>query len=281
MSDFNSTLGIRLGATVLAGILALATVASLIATIIATLTSSPEPPLPQSGDFPYAQTLIATSIIVVPLLLAPLMFHSRGFAVVLPPAPALPRLLAATGLTWLAMGSTGVANSFLQIALGDSQFEGLGVTDRQMMFLAFNAGVSEEAAYLAAPSGLLFLAGSLLNHWRDRTGKRLIPQRTLWIASATAGPVILLAGRATGHLYQGSASAILGVVWGASLIAIFVWVRSIWPLMLGHVIYDLPVHFDSWPELISYHVIAPALISVFAIVLIRRTGRHQNFMDRA
>lgn len=268
--------GFRLGATMVVAIIALATFASLIITIIITLTTTSEPPLPEPGSIRYSQTAITTGVILLPVLLAPFTYYGQGFAASLPSAPRTTRLIAATGLTWFAMGVTGVANPWLQHMLGQAQFDGLNVTDSQMVFLAINAGLAEEAAYLAVPTGLLFLIGSLLNLWRTRRSRAPFPARTLWLIAAIIGPALVLTGRASGHLYQGTASAVVGIVWGAALIAVFVWARSVWPVMFGHIIYDLPVHYSSWSGLISHHVIAPAVISALALLWVHHSSKSKH-----
>lgn len=268
--------GFRLGATMVTAMIALATFASLIITIITTLTATSEPPLPESEGIPYSQTAITTGVILLPVVLAPFTYYGQGFGNSFPRPPRPTRFVAATGLTWFAMGTTGVANPWLQHMFGQAQFEGLNVTDSQMIFLAFNAGLAEEAAYLAVPTGLLFLIGSLLNLWRTRRGRAPFSPRALWLVAAIIGPALVLTGRASGHLYQGTASAVVGIVWGAALIAVFVWARSVWPVMLGHVIYDLPVHYNSWGGLISHHVIAPAVISTLALLWVHHSSRSKQ-----
>lgn len=265
--------GLKFAATILAGIISLSLVFALIATIITTITADPTGPLPDTGSFPYATTAATTLIFLTPVLLAPWMHYGQGFAASMPRRPRAPLFIAATGLTWFAMGTTGVAHPWIEHALGQPQFEGLNITDGQMIFIAFNAGLGEEATYLAAPTGLIFLLGSLINLWLTHRHQQPISAQKLWTLAAIVGPGLVLAGRATGHLYQGEVSALLGLTWGATLAVIFFWVRSVWPLMLGHIIYDLPVHYETWAELISHHVIAPAIISIAALFWVRYAKR--------
>lgn len=272
--------GFRIGVTILVAIVSLSTVAGLIITIIITLTAESVAPVHASGNIPYAETAVTTLLLLAPVLLSPWMYYGQGFAASPPQPPRLAYLVAATGLTWFAMGATGVANPWVQYMLGQTQFSGLNVTDHQMTFLAITAGLGEEAAYLATPTGLLFLIGSLSNFWLVHNNRRPISAPRLWLLSAICGPALVVVGRISGHLYQGQASAILGLVWGVALAVIFFWVRSVWPLMLGHIIYDLPVHYDSWIGLISHHVIAPAIISVLGLIWVRR-AKHASSNKQA
>lgn len=264
--------GLRLGATISAAIIALSIVGVLISSsLVALFSGSPTEPDMKSAGVDYGATLVTSLLILAPVVVSPWAFYGQGYGAALPASPVTPRFVAATMLAWLAMGATGVANPWVQHLFGQPQFSGLGVDDAQMTFLALNAGVTEEAAYLAAPTGLLFLLGSLLNLWRAHRGRARFPHRSLWLVAAIFGPMLVLVGRASGHLYQGTASAMLGVVWGAALVAVFVWARSVWPVMLGHIIYDLPVHYSSWGGLISHHVIAPAVIAAVCLIWIHRS----------
>lgn len=261
---------------VLSGGIVAATLLSSFITLAVPSDGATEPvPLPSPG-----MVAATTGVFVAPVVMSLLIPHGDGFAARVPPFPAAARFIAAAALTWLAMGAVGVANPWLRYLFGLPQFEGLGVSDRQMVLLAFQAGISEEAAYLAIPAGLAWLIGCVVNRCREKHGRAPCSRATLWAISATVGPAVVLVGRASGHLYQGGMSAVLGVAWGAALIAIFVWVRTVWPLMLGHVVYDLPTSYPTWSGLIAHHVIAPAVIAVVALALIQR-AKHRTKRESA
>lgn len=264
--------GIRLAATLavlMVSLLPLGAIVATTATGIAGGESGESGLTP--GALPHAAIVATTSLMLMPVLLAPLASHSAGFGARLPGKPRAPRFLAAAALTWLAMGVVGVANPWIRYALGDEQWTGISaarpISDSEMTFLAVNAGLAEEASHLAVPAGLIYMLGSLLNTYRRRHGKAVIDNRRLWLLAATVGPGLALASRAAGHLYQGHVSAVLALVWGSALIAVFLWVRSIWPIMLGHFIYDIPVDYGSWPALIAHHVGVPAILAGTGLAL--------------
>lgn len=265
--------GLRMAVTVQVASVSLGVVGALcmasVITVLGGTEGVTEAPA-DGGSVAYGPTVAATFIFVFPVLLAPLALHGTGFAAALPQGPRAARFIAAAALTWLAMGATGLANPWVRRLLGQEQFSGLGVADHDMVFLAINAGIGEEAAYLAVPTGLVWMVGSILSARRSRRGATGASPERLWTIAAVIGPAAVLAGRATGHLYQGSVSALGGIVWGVALAAVFYWARSIWPLMLGHVLYDLPTSYTTWSGLIAHHIMTPAVIACVALLLARR-----------
>lgn len=275
--------GLRLGVTLWAAIIALSAVVTLVSSSLVTLLSGSAPsPSPSDGGIAYRSTIATSLLLLAPVVLSRWSFYGEGYGASLPRPPVVPRFIAGVMLTWFAMGATGVANLWLRVLVGQDQFSGLGISDKTMVFVALNAGVTEEAAYLAAPSGLLFLALSLVSQWKKRRGQAPLSPRSMWLSAAMIGPALVLVGRVSGHLYQGPVSAIMGAAWGAALIATFVWARSVWPVILGHIIYDLPVHYSSSYGLISYHVIAPAVMAGICLIWLRvtqeRTRRGESLL---
>lgn len=243
------------------------------------------PPAANAGydfaDLQVGLTLTTTLLVLTPLFLVIGTPAARGYGTALPRRPRTLHFLTAAALAWLAMGATGVANPWLRYAFGQEQWEGFTngaspITDGQMVFLAINAGLSEEALYLALPTGTIYLLGSAMNLWRKRTDRTPIVASRLWGISAILGPALVIVGRGSGHLYQGTMSAVLGLMWGLALAAVFFWVRSVWPVMLGHAIYDLPVHYGSWAGLIAHHVITPAVIAGLGAALLWRARRRRS-----
>lgn len=225
------------------------------------------------GALPYAEITANTLLLLLPVALAPLALHGgAGFGARMPRRPKGPRFLTAAALTWLAMGATGVANPWIRVALGHDTWTGVSstqpISDREMTFLAVTAGLGEEAAHLAVPAGFVYMLGALASWVRQRHGHQGLTQRRLWMLAATLGPGLALSTRAAGHLYQGPVSAVLAIVWGAALAGVFLWARSIWPIMLGHIIYDIPTHYGTWPALIAHHVLVPALLAVLGLAVI-------------
>lgn len=229
------------------------------------------------GALPYAELTANTLLVLLPVLLAPLALHGTGFGARIPRRPRGPRFLTATALTWLAMGATGVANPWIRAALGHDIWTGVSstqpISDPEMTFIAVTAGLGEEATHLAIPTGFAYLIGVLVNLVRERQGRPLVPAGRLWLMAATIGPGLALSGRAAGHLYQGPVSAVLALAWGAALAGVFLWARSIWPIMLGHFIYNIPVHYDSWAATIAHHVLAPAMLVVLGLIALRVSPR--------
>lgn len=225
------------------------------------------------GSLPYVQIAVTTLLLLSPVLISSLTPFRKHYGARLPSRPALPRFLAAAALTWVAMGATGVANVWVRHWIGHDSWTGVSATreisDSEMLFLAVNAGLGEEAAYLALPFGATYLVAHGLNHALSHFGRPVIPARHLLVAASVVTMVFSATHRFTGHLYQGEVSALSGIVWGLALALVFIWVRSIWPLMVGHFIYDIPTNYETWPALISHHVIAPAVISVLALVWVR------------
>lgn len=224
------------------------------------------------GALPYVEITANTLLLLLPVLIAPLALHGAGFGATMPRRPKGPRFLTAAALTWLAMGATGVANPWIRAALGHDTWTGVSstqpISDPEMTFLAINAGLGEEAAHLAVPAGFVYMIGALVNRVRQRQGRSLMAQRRLWVLAATIGPGLALSARAAGHLYQGPVSAVLALVWGAALVGVFLWARSIWPIMLGHFIYDIPTHYTSWTALVAHHVIVPALLAALGLIVL-------------
>lgn len=265
--------GIGYASTLVVIVLSLLTAMTVVGKIVVGFAggSSGESGLPP-GALPHVQIFAATLLVLLPVLIAPLAHHSAGFGARLPARPRAPRFLTAAALTWLAMGACGIANAWIRHFLGHEQWTGISsthtISDSEMTFLAVNAGLGEEAEYLAVPIGLVYLAGSLLNLRRERHGKLLLTPNRLWLISVIIGGGIALIARGAGHLYQGPVSAVLALVWGAALAAVFLWVRSIWPVMLGHFIYDIPTNYDSWPALIVHHIVAPAVLAALGGVIL-------------
>ena len=129
------------------------------------------------------------------------------------------------------MGTTGVANPWINTWLGNDQWTGVSasqeITDPEMRILAITTGITEEAAHLAIPAGLTYLTGSAINAYRTYHGRTPIPHRTLWLTTILATMTFGAFTRFAGHLYQGTTSAALAVVWAAALAAVFFWVRSV------------------------------------------------------
>lgn len=232
------------------------------------------------GSLPYFQMILTTLLLLSPVMVAFLSPFQSQYGARLPSTPALPRFIAAASLAWLAMGVTGVANPWVRHWLGHAAWTGFSPTreiaDAEMVFLAINAGISEEAAYLALPFGVTYLVGYGINLALLRFQRPAIPVRYVRVAAIIVTVLFSAAHRFAGHLYQGEVSAFLGIVWGVALAAVFTWVRSIWPLMLGHLIYDLPVHYGTWAGLISHHVLAPAAIAALALLWLRRSSRNKQ-----
>lgn len=218
---------------------------------------------------PYGRIILTTAIFLVPLALAPTTRWNTGYNAALPPKPRLPRLLTATGLTWLAMGITGTANPWIRKWLGQEQWTGISAThpigDADMRFMAINAGITEEAANIALPAGITYLSLSALATWRTNTNRTPLSHRTIWIATVLATLTFGGFTRYAGHLYQGPTSATLALLWGLALAVIAFWGRSVWPVMLGHVLYNWPVEHANWSDMISHHVITPGVISVLGL----------------
>lgn len=219
------------------------------------------------GNLPYAQIAITTLLLLSPVFVATLTPLQPQYGVQMP--STLPRFVAAAALAWFAMGVMGVANPWVRHWIGHAPWAGFSPTreiaDGEMVFLAINAGVAEEAAYTALPFGVTYLAGYGLNLVLAHFRKPTISGRRLLVAAIVITVLFSAFHRFAGHLYQGQVSAFFGIVWGVALAAVFVWVRSIWPLMLGHAIYDLPTHYTTWTGVISHHVIAPAVIAGLAL----------------
>lgn len=98
---------------------------------------------------------------------------------------------------------------------------------------AFQAGIREEIFYVGVPVCLGLWLASLLTSTKWRTV----------VLTGAVGVGSLC--RAAGHLYQSETHALVNLLLGVTLAVVFLWWRSLWPLMICHIAYDLVVFLCS------------------------------------
>lgn len=230
------------------------------------------------GTLPYWVLLTQAAIFALPVIFAALLsiFPAlrtpvRGYGALLPIPPRLPRFITGIGLTWLIMGVAGVASWVVRFFRGTPTAGVSQTADpsaAEMSVLAVMAGLWEEATYVALPVGFIYLTGTLINaalKYRDRAP--LITASRLWVLAAVVGVLWSTGHRSVGHLYQGYEAAVSGLVWGAGLALVFLWARSIWPIMIGHMLYNLPRDHESWLSLTLHQLVVPASLAILGVLL--------------
>lgn len=136
----------------------------------------------------------------------------------------------------------------------------------QVALSSLYAALAEELVLVAAP---VLVAGTL-HALAPRTWRG---PRLAWLV---VGGFVGLALRATMHAYQGGASVVAALVWGAAMLAAFLVWRSVYPLVLAHFAYDFAVAGlaprlpDAWPV----HV-AVVVAGVVGAVYLLRAARRQ------
>jgi hypothetical protein len=152
----------------------------------------------------------------------------------------------------LGAGAAGVPEDFMSAWKSMSPVEAVA--------FSVSAGVVEETVAIAVPVGfttvILLGLDALLRKW----GKH-VPVAVLTVLPVLAG-VAGVWGRYVGHSYQGAQGAVGALIWGALLLALFVWLRSIFPLMLGHTLYDLFTVYDARAESVGWFVLTGAVLAL-------------------
>lgn len=200
-----------------------------------------------SVSVPWDQALALVSITGGLLVLLHIFARREKMPLrVLGPAPALSWWLCIAG--WSALG-------FVLPLLGPTtpQLSEL-VQNRQGaqgIISAIQAGVTEEALYVVTIVG----AGVFWAELSQRV--RRIPG---WVAPTMIGVSAVLSGLVRGgdHIYQSWVYATGHAVLGLVLAGVFVWCRSIWPLLVVHVVYDALVFVV--PSEVTRHVLFVALV---------------------
>lgn len=235
-----------------------------------------------SGAFPYRTYLAETAVALLIPLLARFSDYGTGYGSQMPARPVFPRFVTATGLTLLIMGVTGIADMYVSAYVEDPESSQAANAFAQLDALeaavaSTRAGITEEILQLALPTGTIILLAGAVNAYRARRSKTPFPTRSIWIIAGIVGVLSSSFLRGVGHLYQGETSAVSGLIWGAALAGVFLWVRSIWPLVLSHVLYDLSVaSYSSLTGLTVQLVVAPALLATLGVLLLRRRAEQQR-----
>lgn len=206
-----------------------------------------------TGDDPFLSSLDPwTSLSIAAACAIPLVAvfaptsirHAAGLG--LPRPHPITRFAAATSATMSAMFLAHLVPRYLVASDTASSAESAAWQNNPpatILAASIEAGVKEEVTYLLVPTLLTLAALVLVANVRadsesvDGTINRVIANPTTWwicIATSTLG----LLARYAGHLYQGTTYAVAAAAWGAGLLALYAIFRSIWPIILGHTLYD-------------------------------------------
>lgn len=223
------------------------------------------------GGLPWAQ-IIVPLVMLTPFVLARrISRHAAGFGTGLASGP---RFAIAAATAFMIMSVASTVNIVSRYWMGQDQWTGISatydVTLTEMLILGANAGITEEITSLLIPVGLVYLTLSLIGQWRpDSTAAVLAVEHRWWIA-VTIGAGIGLISRFAGHVYQGYTSAIVAVAWGIGLALVYYWVKSIWPLILGHAVFNIPMIYADWTAAILVQIGVPAAVIAGSVLWARR-----------
>lgn len=180
-----------------------------------------------SVSVPWGQALALVSVTGGFLVLLHIFARREKMPLrVLGPAPALAWWLCIAG--WSALGFVvpmlGPTTPQLSELMQNRQ-------GAQGLTSAIQAGVTEEALYVVTIVGAGVFWAELSQRFRRIPG---------WVAPTMIGVCVVLSGLVRGgdHIYQSWVYATGHAVLGLVLAGVFVWCRSIWPLLMVHVVYD-------------------------------------------
>lgn len=182
------------------------------------------------------------------------------------------RLLAAAvayvAVMQLSSQVTGQLVEALDAPTGD--FPGSGIPDPARLpgDLAGTIQTSfiEEFVLFAIP---ICCAALALRRWGSRRWARLL------IVAATL--IVVVGARFGVHLW-GGAEAFRVFPWMVGAWLIYRWCRSVWPLVLGHIVYDTLVHLEErlpdqrWPAAVFYGLIFAGVLLLPVLYCYRRGG---------
>lgn len=177
-------------------------------------------------------------------------------------------------------------SKLVQVSLGQQPWTGFSqtheVTAGQRSILAVFAGVTEEPLNVGIVVGVIYLSIRLWQVKRSRHGGVLgrYEERQLWRRAVLCAVPVSLFLRFAGHMYQGWVLAAAAALWGAVLLLVFWWVRSIWPLMLAHVLHNMPMGIETWTQYGIWVVGLPAAILAAGVLMLHR-GRRGREADRS
>jgi hypothetical protein len=102
---------------------------------------------------------------------------------------------------------------------------------------SLTAGVTEEYLMLATPVGVAVLACAGISLLR--TARAAEPLGYLRVFGyALAAGLLFIVPRSEIHAYQGRTSVLSAAVWTAVHLAVFLYYKSVWPLIIAHTSYD-------------------------------------------
>lgn len=202
--------------------------------------------------------------------------HAAGLG--LPGPHPITRFTAATSAAMSTMYLAHLVTRYLVTADTASSAESAAWQSNPpatILAASIEAGATEEVTYLLVPTILTLAALVLVANVRadseslDGTINRVIANPTTWwicIAISTFG----LLARYAGHLYQGTTYAIAAAAWGAGLLALYAIFRSIWPIILGHTLYDFLI-VGILPQTSS--ITTTLVLAALAAILIASTTK--------
>jgi len=172
----------------------------------------------------------------------------RVLGLTLPPQHPLAGAVTATVFTvWISAG-VALITSYISAYFFPTQqdpsvsrvFADLPTGSRALTSL--HAGLQEEALDLVLPLALAVIVMLLVRLTRRQptSAAALSEVPLVWRIGVLAATLGLIT-RVLDHLYQGPVYAASAVVWGLGFLVIFAVCRSIWPLIVGHFLYDFAV----------------------------------------